>query len=1204
MFKEFFLFEIRYRIRQYLPYIFFIIVFLLAFGVVTSTQIQVGEYLGNINVNAPYAIFSLNTNMFIIGVLLITGIMSASATRDFDSNFYQILFTKPISKAGYLFGRFSGGAVIALFSLMGTYLAFLIGPFMPWIEPERIGPFMGTAYLYSFLLIVIPNTIFTGAIIFALSVFTRSSLYAFIGAILLLVAYGFAANFTADLDNETIGILTDPFGAVSLRIVTKYWTIADKNTLVLPISPLLILNRLIWIGVGLAIMGFTYYRFAFSTVKTRKRKKKILEEDTHVTGAFEVLTQLPRVSVSHTTRLHWLQFINQAKLEFFGIIKSIPFLVIMLFGTLNLIGSSTSAKEWFGLTSFPVTYKMINIINGSYLMFLIVIIVYYSGVLVWKERDAKIAELYDASPYPSWVPFYAKLFALVGMLAVLMGVAIIVCVVAQAAFGYTNFELDVYFKDLFLIQFPFFVLFSVLAMFIQTLVNNKYLSYLVLVVYFVLAAFAFPAWNWEHNLYNYASVPSYVYSDMNGFGPFVKGIFWFNAYWFFFAAILCMVATLLWVRGNITDFRNRLHVAQQNLTPAIKRSLLLFGILWIATGSYIYYNTNILNDYVPGDMREELAVEYEKTYKKYQRLPQPKVTDVKFDIDIYPYERKLYVKGQYLLKNKTPEPIDSVHVILNNFMDAYDISLENAQLAYNDEKLLYQIYALDPPLQPGDSMKAEYTASYEIRGFENELTHREITHNGTFFNNGDISPRIGYDAGRELSDRQQRREYDLPERERMPNIDDTLARMTQYVDTDADWVTFEATVSTSPDQMAVAPGSLMKEWEENGRKYFHYKLFKPVLNFYSFISARYEVERDTWTNPAGEQVDVEIYYHPGHEYNVPRMVNSIKNSLTYYSQNFSPYPHQQARIIEFPRYASFAQAFPGTMPYSEAIGFIADIDDEDKDLDMVYYVVAHEMAHQWWAHQVIGGYVKGATLMSESMSQYSALMVMEEAYGREQMEKFLKYEMNNYLRGRGGERLKEFPIIFNENQQYIHYNKGSIVTYALQDYIGEATMNAALARYVDSVAYQEPPFTYSLEFLGFLEEATPDSLRYLLKDMFEEITLYDNRTTDASYKSLDNGKYLVTLNVESTKLKADTLGAETTVPVNDWMDIGVYQEVEENGRKKEKLMYIQRKKIDKNQMTFEIEVDAVPVKAGIDPLYLLVDRVPDDNVKKVTESPE
>src|SRR5690606_20254843 len=130
------------------------------------------------------------------------------------------------------------------------------------------------------------------------------------------------------------------------------------------------------------------------------------------------------------------------------IVKSIPFLVIMLFGTLNLIGSSISAKEWFGLTSFPVTYKMINIINGSYLMFLIVIIIYYSGVLVWKERDANIAELHDASPYPSWVPFYAKLFALIGMQAVLLLVAIIVCMVAQAAFGYTHFELDVYLKDL------------------------------------------------------------------------------------------------------------------------------------------------------------------------------------------------------------------------------------------------------------------------------------------------------------------------------------------------------------------------------------------------------------------------------------------------------------------------------------------------------------------------------------------------------------------------------------------------------------------------------------------------------------------------------------------------------------------------------------------------------------------------------------
>lgn len=42
--------------------------------------------------------------------------------------------------------------------------------------------------------------------------------------------------------------------------------------------------------------------------------------------------------------------------------------------------------------------------------------------------------------------------------------------------------------------------------------------------------------------------------------------------------------------------------------------------------------------------------------------------------------------------------------------------------------------------------------------------------------------------------------------------------------------------------------------------------------------------------------------------------------------------------------------------------------------------------------------------MSETMSQYAALMVMEREYGREQMRRFLKYELDSYLSARGGER--------------------------------------------------------------------------------------------------------------------------------------------------------------------------------------------------------
>ncbi len=136
---------------------------------------------------------------------------------------------------------------------------------------------------------------------------------------------------------------------------------------------------------------------------------------------------------------------------------------------------------------------------------------------------------------------------------------------------------------------------------------------------------------------------------------------------------------------------------------------------------------------------------------------------------------------------------------------------------------------------------------------------------------------------------------------------------------------------------------------------------------------------------------------PGTARNVDRMLAAFAHGLDYYQPNFGPYQFRQARIIEFPDYAQFAQAFAGTMPYSEGIGFIADLSDPDK-IDYVTYVTAHELAHQYWAHQAIGADMQGATMLTETLAQYSALMVMEKLYGRDQIRRFLKFELDRYLR--------------------------------------------------------------------------------------------------------------------------------------------------------------------------------------------------------------
>lgn len=187
-----------------------------------------------------------------------------------------------------------------------------------------------------------------------------------------------------------------------------------------------------------------------------------------------------------------------------------------------------------------------------------------------------------------------------------------------------------------------------------------------------------------------------------------------------------------------------------------------------------------------------------------------------------------------------------------------------------------------------------------------------------------------------------------------------------------------------------------------------------------------------------------------------------------------------------------------------------------------------------------------------------------------------------------------------EDQGYVHYRKGSVIMYALKEYIGEDSLNTAMRRFAEAVAYQEPPYTNTLEFMDYLEEVTPDSLNYLLDDFFREITLYSNRTTDATYEALDNGKFEVTFNVEVEKFKADSLGKETAIPFDDFIDIGIYREAEDD-KEFGTPIYLERVRISEKENEFTIVVDEEPYEAGIDPRYLLIDRFPDDNMKRVSE---
>ncbi|MFN0178042.1 MAG: ABC transporter permease/M1 family aminopeptidase [Gemmatimonadales bacterium] len=1184
-------FEIRYHLTRPVTYLYFAFFFLLAFAFTTTDAVQIGGATGQVKRNAPWVTAQTMLILVAVGQVILTGLVGTAVLRDYQYRTHELLFTTPITRFAYLGGRFAGAFTVMVLVHLGIPLGLALGPLMPWVDPAKVQAATLGSYLAPFVILVIPSILVLSAIFFAVGALTRNLFAIYTQGMVLLVAWSIAVQLTADIDNQTISALIDPFGMQSFSLLTRYWTVVEKNTLTVPLVGHLLTNRLVWSAVAIGLFGLTYTLFRFRSAPPTLGRSTAAK--TAVTTPPPPMTAAP--TQRHDRSAWWAQFVSTTRLSFWSIVRQVPFVAIVAIGMINLAQAAAFADALYGVKVWPVTYTIVETLEGQFLIFFVILITIYAGEAVWRERQLQADQIVDALPAKSSVFLLGKLSGLVLVELLLIGLLGIAGMVMQAAKGYYHFEPGLYLSYLMGTTFPSLLQVTVLAIAIHVLVNHKFVGHLLMILFWV-SRVALPEAGVEHQMFAYADTPDFTYSDMNGYGPFVPNLVLSAIYWTGVAGLLAVVAYLFWVRGTETSRRARFAWARERWRGPIAAAAGTALAVAVAGGGAIFYNTNVLNDYRTSKENRGLQSRYERTYKSLEKVPQPRLIDADVRADLYPERLAYDLAGTLTYVNDQGRSLDTLIVTTAHRELRVDTLAWSrpAERVVHDSLLGTDIYRLAAPLAAGDTIRLRYRAGFVHRGFSNSGATTVVARNGTFINS-EYFPVLGYQTGGELSADDARRKEKLPPRERMPSLDDEAARADTYIGSNADWITFRATVSTAPDQIAIAPGYLEKEYTENGRRVFEYRANEPMLAFFAFLSARYQVVREDHNG-----IKLEIFYHQGHEYNLDQMMASMKASLDYFGAHFSPYQFKQVRILEFPRYAGFAQAFPNTVPYSESIGFILRAGKEDDDLDMPYYVTAHEVGHQWWAHQVIGANVQGSTLFSEGLANYSAITVMEKKYGRDNLQKFLANELDRYLVGRSTEQKKERSLLLVENQGYIHYNKGSLALYALRDIIGEEAMNRALSAFIRDKAFQSPPFTTSREFLTYLDAQTPDSVKYLLEDLFRTITLWDNKT-EAATVTPEHGKFRVTMNLRSYKFRADSLGGQTSVPMGDLIDIGVFGE-REPGNKLGKPLYLAKQWIRRADTTVSVLVDREPRKAGIDPYNKLIDRDPKDNVRDVVKN--
>jgi ABC-2 type transport system permease protein len=1191
-------FELRYQLKNPVFWVSVGVFFLFGFGLTASENVSFGAP-GSVQENSPYAIATALAVFTFFYLFVITSFVANAIVRDDATGYGPIIRSTSVSKTDFVLGRFLGGLLIALLGYLAVPLGMGLGVMMPWVDPETIGPGGLANYSWHYLILAVPNIALASAFLFALATSLRSMMATYIGVIIFFIGYLIATSILGPRpEYQAILAKFEPFGTSALSEATRYWTAADMNSRLVPLSGNMLFNRILACAAALGLIAVTTWRFSMAERPPSKRRLRKLSKAKAIeakAAAIRPLLTGGAVKAQHDGDSSWAQFLVRLRTEVLQVLKS-PGLIVLTLLAMGQTGFLLFFSEnLYGTSSHPLTANIIENVRNGFSIFLLIVAVFYGGELVWRERDRKLNEIIDSAPVASWIMVLPKIIAIFLVLLLINVAGMVTGISFQLIKGAEQLGLGQYMAWFILPSAIDAALIAILAVFAQVISPNKYVGWGLMMVWFVGNIFLSNL-GYQNMLYRYGATPPEPLSDMNGAGGFWIGAGWARLYWICFAIFLMVIAHTLWPRGTDVALKPRLKRMRHNLAggPLILGSAAIVGM--VASGMFIHHNIKVLNLYRTSDDIEKWQADYEKRYLKYENLPRPVVTFVKFAAEVFPKEKRLDVTGTYTLRNDTAAPISEVHIRQAEIETEYRLlELKGATLARFDKEFGYRIYRFVQPLQSGATTTLNFQTRLSRAGFRNGAPATDVVENGTFVNNLDFAPIIGMSRAGTLQDRAKRRRQGLPAELRPAKLEDTSALGKNYIN--ADWLQSDIRVTTDADQTPIAPGKRVSETTTNGRRTARFVSTAPILNFFAIQSARYTLaEKDH------KGVKLSVFYHAPHEWNVPTILKALGTSLDYYNANFGPYQFDYARIIEFPGYQSFAQAFAGSMPYSESIGFAADVRNPEV-IDYVSYVTAHETAHQYWAHQVVGADMQGGTLTSETLAQYSALMVMKKLYGPDKLRRFLKYELDQYLGGRKGEAVEELPLFRVENQGYIHYRKGSLVMYLLQERLGEAAVNRALARFVARFKFKGAPYHRSVDLIAELrkEANTPDQ-QALITDLFERITVYDLKASEAKVSKSADGQWLTTLTVVTRKFYADGKGIEKPTPLSEAIEIGLFNARPGVGAFSAKdVIMIARQPIKDGRQTITLKSKAKPAFAGIDPYNFYIDRDSDDNVIAVNE---
>lgn len=1184
MFINMLCFEWRYFAKQPSFVVTSLLFFILPYLAISIEAVQLSGG-GNINANGAFAIAQAILIFGFFAMFLVVNFVADTAIRNDAVGMSELLYTKPIVPFSYQMGRFVGAYLMVLTVSLMVPLGIFVGSLMPWLDPQRLVDSQVLAYVTPYLLFTVPTSFVLSALFYAAALRFRSMMAVYLLALAMFVLHGASGAIFNDPSQRAILTLSDPFGIRAFIDTTRYWSPVQKNIEVVTLSGSIFYNRLLWLAFGVfMLIGLGRVRAPLTLHKKKEKKSS------SGVGTARAMDNYIRYKYSPHAGIK--QFTSRVSFEIKQVVMSPGFIVLLAIAAVIVVKEFISPQSFYGTSTWPLTQYMVELIQAAFGLSMIIVITFYSAEVVWRERNNGIGDIVDSMPVHNFTFWFSKLCAVGLILVMLLAVGLIATLANQLSKGHLDFDIYQYLISLLYFTALPNLLLVVLAFFIQALSPNKYVGMLIFVGYFFVTL-AFNEVGIEHNMFIYGAAPVLQYSDMNGYAWYMLTQHYYMAYWGALALVLSAFSFALWQRGPDTHLKARFAAIGYGLGKRGQTLVIIGTVIFISVGTMIHYNTRVINDFISSKDLNIMRGDYEKTYAQYENDPIATITAVDLNAAIFGQRRKIEAFAKVVMTNKESVPLQR---FLINYPSYSEIQITGATISEYNARFKTAWMSFPQPLLPGEEIHIGLRVTRQHSGFKDRNEDVALVKNGTFIDNYALLPTFGVNKTMYLADQHARRKQDLPPPSRAFKLEDQSRYFESFFGEHVGLIDFTATLSTSEDQIAIAPGYLKNYWVQDKRNYFVYEMDAPMINFFNIMSAQLKVK----TQPHNG-VDIAVYYHPDHAWNVDRMIEATKDSIDFFSQVFGPYQHNQLRIIEFPGYRQFAQSFANTVPYSERMGFITDLRNTN-EIDPVYYVTAHEVAHQWFGHQLDAANVQGSAVLSETLSQYAALQLMMKKYGETKLRKFLSFELDAYLQGRANEYLEEMPLMRAENQDYIHYRKGSIVMMAIADRIGFDKLNLAIAELVQQYKFSQAQRATTLDLVSGIKKHASSQDYAFIDQQFSEINLYNIKLAAAKWdKSLGQ----INITIESARTIADGLGNETEAKFDDWVDIVIFDDDPNDFDSETTILYRQKHHLTQGISELVIRIDdsiltkGIPKYVGVDPFVIFIDRDVKDNVIKL-----